>query len=206
MRSGSSHVQVLTASPAACARRSARRRRSDPRVQRGVPGGRGAARRHVVDSSRRATPCGCSAGRPGNGRRSRCGTTRSATASAAAPREHGAHPVGERIGRVEVGIGRIVLDLDVDAHPGAGVERRVETRDVSGSSRAGVSRIARPSARRASWCTTSRPSAVRRTSSSTPSAPSSRRSAKAASVFSRAAAEAPRWAMIEVTTAMLPDR
>ena len=44
----------------------------------------------------------------------------------------------------------------------------------------------------ASWCTTSTPSALRRTSSSTPSAPSARARSNAATVFSGATAEAPR--------------
>ena len=42
-----------------------------------------------------------------------------------------------------------------------------------------------------SWCTVSTPSALRRTSSSTPSAPSKRAVVNAATVFSGAAADAP---------------
>src|SRR5690606_26018742 len=57
----------------------------------------------------------------------------------------------------------------------------------------------RPSGRASSWSTTRAPSAARRTSSSTQSAPRARAPVKAATVFSGKAAEAPRCAMTRVT-------
>ena len=172
---GSSHVQVLTASPASWQRsiRSARRRSTShgcsaawPRV--------GRDRRSVVGAElqrqpRRAARSGRAAG---SGRRWRGGSTRSASVRGRARRASPApRRRRDRAGRSRLVV--VVLDLDVDpAAPRTGVERLAERRHVAGSSCHGVSTMTRPSVTRASWWTTSTPSAVRRTSSSTPSAPS----------------------------------
>ena len=126
---------------------------------------------------------------------------------AASPREQVGDAMRHPVGRVEVGLVGIVLDLDVDEDPGAGVERVGQRRDVIGQvGRDACRRSTRPSASRGSWCTTSRSSAVRRTSSSTPSAPIATARPNAASVFSRSAREAPRWPMIVVMAARVVSR
>ncbi len=48
----------------------------------------------------------------------------------AASCERGADAVGNPLRSVEVGLGRVVLDLDVDEHAGAGVEGCIEGRDI----------------------------------------------------------------------------
>ena len=72
----------------------------------------------------------------------------------------------------------------------------------SGNSSTVNSARTRPSASWASWCTTTTPSAVRRASSSTHSAPNSRARRNAGRVFSRAASRAPRWAITVGADAM----
>ena len=70
----------------------------------------------------------------------------------------------------------------------------VPTASRRGSLRTGAPRTAPIGSAAASWCTSRTPSALRRTSSSTPSAPRSRARAKAARVFSGACRHAPRCA------------
>ena len=200
-RAGSSHVQVLTAMPASW------QRSISVGVDASAPtdaARRGRGRDHVVDvvgapTATSATPCGIV-------RRERPAAVdgleperRDQPAAPARPRSarRGQHLVGDAIGRVEVGFGRVVLDLDVDPHA-----RRTRRAPRRASARAPAGRpgcvatITRPSARRASWWTTSAPSAVRRTSSSTPSAPMRPRRARTPRRCSpRSARDAPRWAM-----------
>ena len=102
-------------------------------------------------------------------------TTRGSRRSSSSPRSPaGATTASATVsGSVEVALVGPVLDLDV--HHAVGRRRRGPRRAaaaMAGSSLgAGASTMRRPSGRTASWCTTPAPSAVRRTSSSTPSAP-----------------------------------
>ena len=90
------------------------------------------------------------------------------------------------LGRIEPGLGGQVLDLDVHHHARAGGrERRPGAGRGSGGRRWPVRGSAPTPSITGSWWTASPPSAVSRTSSSTPSAPSARARAKASSVFSR---------------------
>ena len=113
--------------------------------------------------------------------------------------KHGDRRVGDRIGRVEVGLGRVVLDLDVDPHAGAGVEGLGERRHairqlgrgVAGSAgrRRERGRGARRARRRACGGRRARPRPR----------PSIAARRKAARVFSGSARDAPRWAITCVT-------
>ena len=182
MRSGSSQVQVLTARPASWAtrdevlvdeRRGAGGRRTWPRSAARVdrapsrvldepeqPGG-GQARAPARAPGRRWA--GGSTRRGRARRRARRACRRAASTTPSATRSAGSKSL----------VVGPVLDLDVhDASGRAGVEGGGE---VGHRRRAGrrpaVSTTARPSGSVASWWTASAPSAVRRTSSSTPSAP-----------------------------------
>ena len=107
--------------------------------------------------------------------------------------QHRHHAVDDGHGLVEVAVVRPVLDLDVhDGEAGAGVERG---RQVAQRRRpVGPAAASAAAARRAGLVVADRQArpAVRRTSSSTPSAPRATAAWKASSVFSEATAGHPR--------------
>ena len=118
---------------------------------------------------------------------------------AALPKD-GDRRVGERLGVVEVGLVRVVLDLDVDPHPGAGIERLGQRRHATPATRPAASpgsagrrgeqgRGARRARRRS--CGGRRARRRRR--------PSIAARRKAARVFSGSARDAPRCAITCVT-------
>ena len=95
---------------------------------------------------------------------------------------------GDHLGGVPPGVGRRVLDLHVDRHAVADGQDVGQQGHVAGSSATPSSGMTPTPGTSASWWTASAPSLVRRTSSSTPSAPRRRASAKASTVFSSEAA------------------
>ena len=204
--SGSSTVQTLTRRPASCAaaiavgarrergrrrRGSATRDRARPRSARPSPTSWPCVSHPVGDVGRvlvREVDRGQIERRHDHGarvRRRQDATTASIVARITEP------------SCVGVGLPRQALHLDVHDQAAARVERFGEGRDVGArrraARRASAARSRPTPATSGSWCTISTPSALRRTSSSTPSAPSSRARANAAIVFSGATADAPRW-------------
>ena len=138
IRSGSSHVHVLTSMPVgvalvdASSRSSARPRdaaRRGPRCDEQLRPRRRAPRdvSHAVrigDAAARVGDRAAAVDRLDPERRDQ------PPLGLAAGEQHRHRVVGDRVGRVEVGVARRVLDLDVDPHPGARVECVAERRDV----------------------------------------------------------------------------
>ena len=203
MRPGSSHVHVLTAKPGGM--RAADQRGSSTIGSHGCSAACPAAavrattsRVERLDEPRRAH---ARQDAPADGDRLEAERGDQPPRTAAATGEHRAHAMGEPLGRVEVGVGGIVLDLDVDEHARAGVERGVEARDVIGQlagARGADRRGRRRDGRRGGPRAGRRRCGARRARRRRHRA--RRAAAKAAIVFSGSTADAPRWAMIEVTT------
>ena len=179
-RSGSFTVHTLTCEPAVV-RRARRRRRRGPRASTtsGWSGARGRASTAIASAS--------SGSAPTTGTRSaasgRAARTRSTVGEVERRHEHRRRPPGREeleraprpAGRDGPG-GREVLDLDVDQAPRAHVEHLAERRHLGEGGarpRPGSGRRAARRACRRRGGPRGAPSAVRWTSSSTPSAPSS---------------------------------
>ena len=131
--------------------------------------------------------------------------TTAATAPDPARRASASTSTASAVVGIEVGIALVVLDLDVDPRARAGVERLAERRDVVGRSRHGVSTMTRPSADTGVMVDDER---RRRRSAERPAQRHRRRAAtassNAATVFSGANRDAPRWAMTSVTPRTVP--
>ena len=175
MRSGSSTVQVLTASPAAWAAHERLVDERVPRVDRAVPvpTPRRTTRRGVEARSKASRPVGSSGARA----RTRSTVARSnddtSTARATpAPQELADHGAPRGLVGSRSGSRLLISTLTPRPAQASRAASSVGTRPGS-VGRGRVAAIARPSGSSASWWTARAPSAVRRTSSSTQSAPSS---------------------------------